>query len=126
MGVSAQTLAMIRRAGESWLNDTCMIQRESLSVGLMGEPTHAWEIVAVAAPCRVIFASRQNSGDDSIRAGAEQLEELYRIALLRTQDVGMDYRITVGGKSYDVIRIEAAQTDKAFTMAVVSTRNQHD
>ena len=120
MGVSAQTLAYIRRVANAFLTDTCLIERESESVGAYGEPTHAWEVTATDVACRLIQAGQQNVAAAGVTGSQETLPDLYRLVIPRTITLDIDYRVTVNGAVYSVVRLETALTDESSHTALVS------
>lgn len=119
--VQSQTLARIRRVVGQFLTDTCTIEREALTTGEYGQPTHSWELVASAVPCRLLMIKRDGSGVVTA-ADQETMQEQYSLIVANTVTLDANYRVTVGGIEYDVVRLETSLTDEAYHKAIVARR----
>lgn len=121
--VSAQLLAYMRRTAASFMTDTCTIERVTGGLTEIGTPNTGLTVVATNVPCRVIMnGSGSNSSESGLSGMAESLTETYKIELATTQTVDIDYKITVSGVTYDVIRIETALTDDVFVQVTAIRR----
>lgn len=121
MGVQSQTVAMIARITGGFLTETCTIEQEGDTTGEFGEPTHDWRIVAASVACRLITNPQRGSADGTA-AGAETLLHEYRLIVPVGTTLEADMRVTVGGLTYNVVRIETALTDRPFRSAILYRR----
>lgn len=119
--VSSAVLGYIRRVVGQFLTTTCTIEREVNATGEYGEPTHAWELVAAAVPCRLLMIKRDASGVQ-VAGEQETMREEYTLIVARGVTLEVDYRVTVDGETYDVVRLETALTDEAYHKAIVARR----
>lgn len=119
--VAGQTLAYIKRVVGQFLTDTCTIEREALATGQYGEPTHHWELVASGVPCRLLMIKRDLSGVQ-VAGEQETMQDQYSLIVGDGVTLEADYRVTVGGETYDVVRLETALTDEAYHKAIVARR----
>lgn len=123
MPISSQVRAMIRNTAAAWNTDTCTIERESETRGEFGEPIHAWEVVAVDVPCRVIsVGQRYGSGVAEVGA-AETMKREYRLSLGLSVELSTDMRVTINDVVYQITRIETQLTDEVFQHAIIQGRD---
>lgn len=121
--VTAPMLAYMRRVAAGFMTATCTIERVTGGLTEIGTPNTGLTVVASNVPCRVIMSgSGSNSSESGLQGMAETLTETYKIELATTQTVDIDYKITVDGITYDVIRIETALTDDVFTQVTATRR----
>lgn len=120
MPLDEQLLAMVRGSVQPWLKDRCTIERQSETLDELGSPVHSWEIAAENVPCRVITSGRKSDSAADIIGSAESMTDIYRISLPTTVELDIDYRITVGGQTYIVVRLETALSDEVFTQAIIT------
>ena len=72
-------------------------------------------------PCRLIQAGRW-AATSGQTGGAETLLFEYRLIVKADVALAIDQRVTVNGLTYDVVRVEAELTDKAFNSALLHRR----
>lgn len=112
-------LARLRAITTSWLTETCTIEREILGVGVMGEETHDWQLIASGVKCRVITSTTMGSTSQTQAVGnQESLVDTYRIVFPYGTNLGVNMRITVNGLVYTVISVLTGRTDETDTQAV--------
>lgn len=111
-------VAHIRQIAGRWLTERALIQRETISVGAMGDSIRAWGTVASDVPCRVIVARRSDLSGQAVTADQETLDDVVRLAFPAGTAVDVDTRVIVGGNTYAVVRVETALTDDVFAQAV--------
>ena len=113
-------LLQIRTSAARWLKDVCTISHDTGTLDELGSVVSGSTIVATNVPCRIIKSKTTSSSTAAIIGGAETLREIYKIAIPTTYQLDVDYQITSGGVTYDVVNIEAALTDGIFTTAIIT------
>lgn len=102
-----------------FLDNTCRIQRETMTQGAMGEPLHDLVLIADDVVCRLI------SGKDSRTATTERIgmqadmDESYRVVLPIGTDVLGGDKITIDGVAYRVVSL--SKFTGLYIQAVVTT-----
>jgi hypothetical protein len=113
------SLGRIGTVLNTFLDNTCRIERESLSQDTMGAPRHDWALVADDVVCRLI------TGRDSRTASTERigmqadLDESYRVILPVNTDVLGGDKLTIGGVAYRVVSLN--RVTGLYLQAVVTT-----
>lgn len=102
-------IAQLRKTTRQYLTETATVERESELRGEYGERVHEWVQVASGVQCRVITTSR---GDLQTLANQEVMIDQYKIILASGTEVGVDYRIIVGGHAYRVTSVMDDRTDE--------------
>lgn len=120
---SSDSLTRFRSLLAKSLTDTCTIERERTLQDVYGAREHSWEVVADGVNCRLIQGGEANSTGAQRSGDREVLEEEYKVSLPWGTDIGADYRLTVNGVRYLVVRVEQALTDDVMTMALVVRDN---
>lgn len=115
-------LERIRANAVKWLEDKARIEREVVATGSMGEAVRTWHVSAVDVPCRVIRATAGRGDAHSMAGDVESLPEEYRVSLPPGTAVGVDYRLTIRGQVYQVVRAEAEFTGAVFTTVIAVIR----
>ncbi len=110
--------AQIRAISSRWLTDRALIERETVTIGALGDAIREWETVASDVPCRVIIARRSDLSASGIAADREMLTHSCRIVFPAGTSVGVDMRVTVDGEAYHIVRVEDALTDDIFTQVI--------
>lgn len=117
------TRAKLTATALQWLKDTCTLEQEVILTGEFGEPTRGWSLVASGVACRLITSGGAKSGNKVQETGAQEtLEQEYRLVVAVGTPVGINQRVTVGGNTYFIVRIESGLTDELFRQAVVVKR----
>lgn len=117
---SSRTIAMVKRNVDGMLTETCTIQRESAGRGTMGETVHVWDTVAVDVACRLIRAGQGASKAIAEAVGTQEiLVDEYRLITPAGTPLNTDYRVVVGGKTYQVMKVDDDLTDEVFVSAVM-------
>lgn len=119
--ISSRTLAKVRANVNEMLTETCSLQRETGTVGTMGEPLHTWETVQSGIACRVIQAGQMQSTSATAVAGsAEAMVERYRLITPVGTPFKTDDRVVMSdGRVFDIVDVEDGLTDDAFAGAVM-------
>lgn len=120
--ISTPFLAHLRGTLARFLTDTCTIERETPVTDEFGSVGRAREVTGAAVACRVIKAGSSNSGAGGMDAGAETMEDTYRLIVPYTTTLDIDYIVTVGGLLFSVVRLETDLTDKGFKSALITRR----
>ena len=115
-------LNKIRVEAARYLSETCVIEQEIHTVGAYGDPIRAWALVASEVPCRLIIARRSDLSAVSMSAGRETMERVYRLVVPHGTTLDVDYRVTVGGAIFTVMRVEDQLTDAVFVQAILARR----
>jgi len=111
---------MVRQNVSVMLTETCTIERETVSVGDMGQSLHEFAEVAADVACRIIRAGTNSTGSSNNDGGREALTDRFRLILPVGTDISTDYRVRMADESlYQVVDVEAALTDAAFVAAVI-------
>lgn len=113
----------IRARVEYFLSDTCTIEREVAAYDKYGSPTRAWKTIASGVKCRVISAGEASRGEMESSGVRETMTERYRLICPVGTELGVDYRVTVSGKTYHVVSLIDAWTDAMDTQAIIERRN---
>jgi hypothetical protein len=112
-------LARIGTVLTGFLDNTCRIERETMTQGAMGEPSHDWALIADDVVCRLI-SGRDMRGGTTERIGMQaDMDESYRVILPPNTDVLGGDKITVGGVAYRVVSL--GRMTGLFIHAVVTT-----
>lgn len=119
---SARTIAIVRRAVNEMLTDTCSLYQESGATGTMGEPLHNLELVASGVPCRVIRAKTPSSNAVQVVGSQDSQVERYRFECPYDQAlrIKMVVELDSDGSRWQMVDVEDALTDKAFAGAVIT------
>ncbi|MBK9751814.1 MAG: head-tail adaptor protein [Chloroflexi bacterium] len=123
MPASSQVVAMMQRVAAGFFTDTCLLEREVSTTGEYGEPVHAWEVTASDVPCRIIMVGQRYGGGVAEAGAAETMKREYRLVVAATVSLAVDMRVTVGGVTYDITRIETQLTDEVFQQCVIQGRD---
>ena len=120
--LSSQVLAMIRNTTALFLSESCTIEREGDAIGVYGDRSSAWVVTASDVDCRLIQIGQRTGSAVSEAAAAETMQDEYQLIVARSVSLDVDYRVTVGGVVYYVVRLEDSLTDEAFHSAIVQRR----
>lgn len=121
MPIPDRTIELIRRRVNSYLDDTCRIERESGSPGLMGERLRDLLLVASNVSCRVIRLTKRTNTAAQEVGGQEALVERYRLILPVGTAFAVDDRVVMSnGDVYQVVDVEDHMSDGAFVGAMLT------
>lgn len=111
-------LSQLRRTANQWLKESCTIERQTEDRGAFGEQIHDFETVATDVPCRVINGGQSNTADSQMFGNQEVMLDQYRIVMPAGTVVDVDYRVTVGGRVYNVTAVTDDRTDATDTQVL--------
>lgn len=120
--VNSRTLKIIQRRVNTFLTETCIIERQTGTRGRMGEPLNdQWETVASDVPCRIINISQTSSSSQSAAVGStETLIERWRLICPAGTELAVDERATLpDGRVFQIVEIDDRLTDQAFVSAQI-------
>lgn len=119
---SARTIAIVRRAVNEMLTDTCSLYQESGATGTMGEPLHTLELVASGVPCRVIRARTRGENGVSVVGSQEAMVERYRLECSHDTSLSLNMvaQLDSDGSRWQIVDIEDKLTDSAFAGAAIT------
>jgi len=123
MSMHGTTIQRMRLIVAATLTGLALIERETASTGQFGEATHAWQVVGVDVPCRVIMAGSSNSSAAGLVGDREMIREVYKLVVGYDVALAVDYRVTVNGVRYLVVQLVDDLTDKVMRTAVVVRDN---
>ena len=117
---STRTIAVVRRAGNEMLTDTCVLSRKSMATGNMGEPLPVLTIVATGVRCRVIRAKVPANSSQQVVGSQQAMVETYRLECPYDTAFVVDDVVTLNdGTVYQVVNVEDQLTDSVFAGAVI-------
>jgi hypothetical protein len=122
MMVSNRLRGYVRGQVARFLTETCTIEREAVVTGVFGEPVHAWEVVGTNVACRLIRAGQFYTSASAVSGTQETLPAAYKLIVANTIALDVDYRVTISGLVYAVLRLETELTDEGFHTALVGRR----
>jgi len=103
----------------AYLDNTCRIERETMTQDVMGAHRHEWQLLADDVACRLISGRDARTPQTEMIGSQAKLTEQYRVVLpLGTNVLGGD-RITIDGAVYRVVAL--SNMTGVFLMAVVTT-----
>lgn len=119
--ISSRTLAKVRKNVNEMLTERCTLERETGTVGTMGEPLHTWETVQTGIACRVIQAGQTQSGSTTAVVGsAEAMVERYRLITPVGTPFTLNDRVVMSdGRVFEIVDVDDGLTDEAFAGAVM-------
>jgi hypothetical protein len=118
--MSERTRAVIQRAVERSLTDTCKIEVMVKGRGVYGEPlADSWELVAENVKCRVIRSGSRSSSASEQVGNQETIREMYRLIVPRGTALDIDQRVTVNGLVYQIVDVVTAWTDAVDAQAIM-------
>lgn len=117
--LTSQMRAIIRAQVLSQMTSRCTIEREANSRDAIGGMTHDWEITASNVACRMITSKGATLPGAEIVEHRETMEDTYTISLPYGTALETDYRITVNGAAFNVVRVVDGRTDAADVQAVL-------
>lgn len=120
--VSPRILAQIRKTAQQFLTDTCSVYEEETMVDEFGDSSRTLRTVAIDAACRIIKVGQNTTSAASITSNREDIRDEYKLSVLRTTPLSVDYRIKHDDVEYDVVRIETSLTDEVFHHAILQRR----
>jgi len=123
MSIHGTTIQRMRLIVAATLTGRALIERETASTGQFGEATHAWQVVGVDVPCRIITVGNQATSQTVLSGGREVLTEQYTLVVGFDVTLAVDYRVTVNGVRYLVVQLVDDLTDKVMQTAVVVRDN---
>ena len=118
--LNTTSLSSIINSSRRWLKDTCTIERDTETLDELGSPVSGRITVAENVPCRIVKNKSLSNSAASIIGSGESLTESYKIAIPSSYELDINYHITVGNVSYDVVNLETALTDEVFTQAIIT------
>lgn len=99
---------------DRFLSDYCHIEREVLAGSTpFAGGSKVMQPVGGSIKCRLIMKSARSNQADML-GGQEILAGEYELILPHNQDIAVDYRVTIGGVTYEVQRIIENMTDSVF------------
>ena len=120
--MSSWITGKIRARVASFMTDTCTIEREVDAYDKYGSPVREWETSASGVACRVIRAGDQSRGAMGDNALRETMTETYRLIVPVGTVLGVDYRVTINGKTYQIVNLIDAWTDAMDVQAIMVRR----
>ncbi|MEQ9027565.1 MAG: head-tail adaptor protein [Aggregatilineales bacterium] len=127
MPLRSRMQAIIERRLETFLNQTCDIQREDDARGEYGERIHIWTTVASAVACRVVSVNSSSTSSESAMSGRQEtIVDTYKLILPNGTTVGVDYRVIVGGQTFDVVNVFDRWTDRMDTQVLIKRARGED
>lgn len=116
---------LIKKAN-AFLIQICSIDRLQAGQGDFMTPTNTWRLVAAGVKCRVISKSRSYANQVIVSANQEALKDEYHLVVPLETDLKAEDRVTVGGQTYTVVRLETELTDEFFLQAKITRRVGED
>ena len=105
-------LAYIRRDARQYLTDRANIYRKDTLSDEYGTPSSEWVIAQRDVPCR-LMEERDRQGLSQINDVNIRIER-YTLSLPVGTEIEKPCRIDIGGKTYEVDRIQENWTDEVF------------
>lgn len=119
-GLGSAMMGRMRAMAAQFLTDSCDIQRNFAGKDRFGAPTVGWSTIASAVACRVIEPESRMSGMVMVTADQVATVDEYRLILPKAQDIDEGDRVSVGGITYQVVRLMTELTDEFFETVVIS------
>jgi hypothetical protein len=120
MPANTRTLAFIKRVTDTFLKDTCTIEKQVDSTDIYGATYPDFVTVDTGVLCRVITAGQGNTPQAQNVGGRESIENATRIICETGTVLDVDYRITTSdGTVWTVVDLEIDRTDENDVQAVV-------
>lgn len=117
MSVQSQSLAMIRRRLNTFLDGTAIIQTNTPGSSGPGYPTDNFSASGTVS-CRLLPLSRTTQSADLI-ALSEEGRTYYTLIIPYTASIEDGNRVVVAGITYEVKQVDTERTDKADKQAMV-------
>lgn len=98
--------------------ETATIEKQELSTDEYGASAHTWVTVASSVTCRVYTAGDMNRGMQGLIGEQEAISDVVKISFASGTTLEADYRVTVGSRIYQVVRVEDDRTQSTDVIAV--------
>lgn len=127
MPLSSRMQSIIQSRVETFLNETCDIQKEDDARGKYGERIHTWTTVAADVACRVISVSSNSTASQAGGVGnQEMIVDTYRLILPRGTVISADYRVSLGGVLFDVVNVYDRWSDRMDVQVLIKRARGED
>jgi len=112
MNLSTGELAQLRRDHEGYLPDTCTIAYATEAADTIGGWATSWTNRGTAIECRLAPLA---SGGEGISGERVMQQTGWMLTLHHDQTVTVTDRVTHGGKTYEVVRIDDRHSSQTAT-----------
>lgn len=117
--LSPRLRSVLRRSAYRWLDDTCNIVNDVISIDQYGAQVVTEVSFKSGVPCRVIMAGNPTNTTAGLVGLQITLTNMYRIAVPSGTGIAINHKIQVGGHKYSVIANLTELSDEVFEMAVM-------
>lgn len=121
--LNSQLVAMIQRVTNTFLKDTCTIERQIDAVDEQGAPvSNNWQTVATNVACRVITAGQTGTTADTGTTGQQETITITQRLICETgTTLDTGYRVTVNSDDsvWRVVALVIDRTDANDEQAVI-------
>ncbi len=117
--LGAGELGSIRREVNATLEDTCTIQRVTITRTADGAEVEAWTTLASAVPCRVAPSGYQTS--EPVVGGQQVQQATYIVTLQADTDITARDRILWNGRTFNVVSVVPRTLELARRVYVAET-----
>lgn len=114
--------AGLRGAAAGYLTERCTISAQAVVTNELGGSARVPRLVAADVPCRVITTGQKTGASSTVVAGQETLAQEYELQVGPEVALAVDQEVTVGGETYQIVRLETALTERFFRSAVLVKR----
>lgn len=122
MPPTSTSIARIRtRAATAFLTERCTIEALQPQSGAVNTKP-IWTVVVSDVPCRLTQLGQGDRPSVEMLSGQETLAEYYNLSIPYNRNISSDYRVQLNGIIYEIVRVESALTDSAFTQLIITRR----
>lgn len=115
MGLTSDELATMRADSETFLDQTGAILEPTEGTSSIGGRTQSWGTVASS----VAMALYASGGQERLSANRLEFHRRYDLYLPSSQSLREDYRVVIGGRTFDVEWVDVASTRMTTKRAIV-------